>query len=42
MQPHSDPQFEPDALASPWPSLIWIVFAAILAVTALMLAPVPN
>ena len=42
MQPHLDPGFEPNALQSAWPSLAWIVFAAILAVSALMLAPVPN
>jgi hypothetical protein len=42
MQPHSDPRFEADTLRGAWPSLVWIVFAAILAVTALMLAPVPN
>ena len=31
-----------EAFQSPWPSLVWIVFAAVIAVTALMLAPVPN
>jgi hypothetical protein len=38
----SDPHVEIDDPFSAWPSLAWIVFAAVLAVTALMLAPVPN
>jgi hypothetical protein len=42
MAAQSEQRFEPDGLQSPWPALAWIVLAVIIAVTALMLAPVPN
>jgi hypothetical protein len=38
----TDNGLETESFQSAWPPLVWIVFAAILAVTALMLAPVPN
>ncbi len=42
MAAQSDQRFEPETFQSPWPALGWIVLAVIIAVTALMLAPVPN
>ena len=42
MTPRTQDGLEDETFDSAWPSLAWIVFAAILAVTALMLAPVPN
>jgi hypothetical protein len=41
MTPQSDQALDHDSLRRPWPSLAWIVFAVAIAVTALMLAPVP-
>ena len=42
MSPQSDQALDRESLATPWPSLAWIIFAAIIAVTALMMAPVPT
>ena len=42
MAAQSEPRFESDSLQSAWPALAWIVLAVIIAVTALMLAPIPN
>jgi len=33
--------FDNETADNPWPSLGWIIFAAALAITALLLAPVP-
>jgi hypothetical protein len=41
MASQSERRFEEDSLQSAWPPLAWIIFAAVIAVTALMLAPVP-
>ena len=37
----SDLGYESDSIPSAWPSLVWLIAAAVIAVTALMLAPVP-
>ena len=42
MAVQTDNSLETEGFQSSWPSLLWIVFAAVLAVTALMFAPVPN
>ncbi|HJW10788.1 MAG TPA: hypothetical protein VJ598_03320 [Albitalea sp.] len=41
MSSQSDHVLDHESLHTPWPSLAWIIFAAVIAVTALMLAPVP-
>lgn len=33
--------FDDDTLDYPWPSLGWIIFGAVVAIIALMFAPVP-
>jgi len=33
--------YESDRIPSAWPPLVWLIFAVVIAVTALMLAPVP-
>ncbi|GEM_PF-5983553 len=38
----SDHRFETGVVRSSWPSLVWLIFAVVIAITALMLAPVPN
>ena len=42
MSPQSDHTLDRESLHTPWPSLAWIIFAAVIAVTALMMAPVPT
>jgi hypothetical protein len=41
MMPQSEPPILDDDLPNPWPSLAWIVFAALIAVTAFLFAPLP-
>ena len=36
-----DQAYDDDRLDSPWPALGWIVLAAIVSVTAFLLAPLP-
>ena len=33
--------FEDDTLGNPWPALGWIILAAMVSVTAFLLAPLP-
>jgi len=42
MTARSENALDPDSLDKPWPSLAWIVFAAAVAVLALLMAPVPT
>ena len=38
----TDHSFERGVVQSAWPSLAWLIFAVVIAITALMLAPIPN
>ena len=42
MTSHSESALDRDLFNKPWPSLAWIVFAAAVAVLALLMAPVPT
>ena len=42
MMPQSEPSaLDDEDLPNPWPSLAWIVFAAVIAVMAFLFAPLP-
>jgi hypothetical protein len=41
MAPRPDHRPETGTRPSPWPPLMWIVFSAAIAVSALMVAPLP-
>jgi hypothetical protein len=41
MMSTQEPVYEDDMVENDWPALAWIVFAAIVAVSAFLLAPMP-